>query len=128
MADIKGVLIIEDEQVLRETTGHILTQLNFKSLLAQDGRSGLQLFEENKGEIDCVLLDLVMPQMGGEEVLARLLELSPEVKVIIMSGYSEGGAAALQKERGGSDLRCEFLQKPFNLETLETLLNNILEK
>lgn len=122
------ILIIEDDLVLRETTGRLLTQLNFKPLLAHDGKSGLQLYKENKGEIDCVLLDMVMPQMGGEEVLPRLLELNPKVKVIIMSGYSEEGVATLQNERGKEGFRWEFVQKPFNIETMETLLNKILGK
>lgn len=118
------ILIIEDEKVLRETTGRILTQLNYKPLFAPDGRSGLQILEENKEEIDCVLLDLVMPQMGGEEVLPRLLELNPELKVIMMTGYSEAGIVGLQKEGVSYD----FLQKPFTIETIKTILNRTLGK
>ena len=74
--------------------------------------------------IDLVVLDIVMPKMGGGEVFDRLKEINPDIKVLLSSGYSIDGEATRILERGCSG----FIQKPFNIERLSQSLKAILDK
>ncbi|MDY6988351.1 MAG: PAS domain S-box protein [Thermodesulfobacteriota bacterium] len=116
------VLLVDDEDMIIEVGREMLTALGYKVIAASSGRRALELYEEKKGEIDMVVLDLVMPDMGGAEVYERLKEISPKVKVLLSSGYSMDDRAQDILKRGCNG----FIQKPFNMNELSVKLRQIL--
>ena len=93
-------------------------------LCAASGREGVELFRKHVDEIRAVLLDLTMPAMSGEEVFDLMRRIRPDALIILVSGYSEEGAA---KRFAGRDLAA-FLRKPFLPATLIEKVCQILEK
>jgi len=101
----------------------MLTALGYDVMIARNGKQAVTLYEENKNKIDMVILDLIMPDMGGGEVYDRLKEINPKVKVLLSSGYSIDGQANKILERG-----CDgFIQKPFSIREVSEKLRDILE-
>jgi PAS domain S-box-containing protein len=108
------VLLIDDEDVVREMVGEVLAQEGFEVLSAADGASGVALFRENRERVAVVLLDLSMPGMSGEETYARLREEDPGVRVILSSGFDRHEATSRFAAAGPSG----FIQKPYRPEQL----------
>jgi PAS domain S-box-containing protein len=119
------VLVVEDEEGVREVADRILQDFGFETLLAVDGREALEQFERARPRVTAVLLDLSMPRMGGQEVFRRLRQTCPDLPVIIMSGYTEESVAA-QFSESGADLTA-FLQKPFLAEDLVAVLRRVMK-
>jgi len=92
-------------------------------LTARDGREAIEVYEKYKDSIDLVLLDIVMPNMKGGEVFDRLKEINPEIKVLLVSGYSIDGEATKILERGCNG----FIQKPFDMKQLSEAIRTILK-
>jgi CheY-like chemotaxis protein len=93
-------------------------------LPAHNGREAIEIFKQNNDKVAIVILDLIMPGMGGGEVYERLKEIDKNVKVLLSSGYSINGQAAEILNRG-----CDgFIQKPFKLNELSYKLREILAK
>jgi CheY-like chemotaxis protein len=91
-------------------------------MAAQSGAEAMSLFEQQQAEIDLVILDMIMPGIGGGVVFDRLHALSPETPVLLSSGYSLNGQALDILKRG-----CRgFIQKPFNIEQLQQKIREIL--
>ncbi len=116
------VLVIEDEEGIRYLARHILERAGYQVLLAQDGRQGVEIFREHGLDIALVLLDLSMPLLTGEETLAELRRLRPDVPVILMTGYCEAEVA----ERFGNQPPTGFVQKPFDASRLLAALHRAL--
>jgi len=127
-SSIKGgtetILIVEDENELRELAGDVLENLGYKVLLAQDGVEGVERFASYKGKIDLVILDVVMPRMGGREACERIRAISPAVSVMFMTGYS----AEMAHTRFIEDTRSALLQKPYSVEALGTKVRDVLDE
>lgn len=104
-----SILIIEDEAVVRVTTEMMLESEGYRVLSASSGDAGLALFASLSSEISVVLLDMVLPKMGGGEIFARLKKLDPAVKVVITSGFSD--CARIEGAVG-------FLKKPYRKDDL----------
>lgn len=117
-----NILVVEDEEMVRNTFDRLLRKLGCRVLMASDGRQGVHCFSENRGNIDAVLLDLTMPVMGGKEALMKLRELDIEVPVIICSGYSDEKVVRQFEGMPPS----AFLQKPFTLKSLYAAINQSL--
>lgn len=83
------ILFIDDESCVREAFVDAFAQSNIKVLTAKDGEEGIAMFKEHQDLISLILLDLSMPGMGGEAAFRALRNISPHVKIIISSGYSE---------------------------------------
>src|SRR5690606_27865088 len=83
------ILIAEDEPVLRSLTAMILRRYGYRVLEAEDGMEALRIAREQGFAIDLLLTDLVMPRLGGQPLAAQLLDHSPGLKVVFMSGYAE---------------------------------------
>jgi PAS domain S-box-containing protein len=108
------VLLVEDESLVRETVAEFLRRAGYRVCEAGDGVEGLELLEQLGGRVDLVLLDLAMPRLSGEEMLARLGELAPQLKVVLFTGYGE--------DWQGSPQVVEVLRKPLQFaEILETV-------
>jgi two-component system cell cycle sensor histidine kinase/response regulator CckA len=118
-----NVLIIEDDETVRMVSAEAVKTYGLTPHPAPDGEAGLALFRKNPGAYDLVLLDLVMPGLSGEETLAQLRAIRPNVAVVLMSGYSEADTLARLAD---SRSPLEFLQKPFTREMLKVKLRALL--
>nr|WP_320132049.1 ATP-binding protein [uncultured Holophaga sp.] len=105
-----AILIIDDEDLIRSTTGLLLESMGFDVLQAEDGPVGLALFARHRAEIRLVILDMVMPGLSGAETFERLQELDPGVRVVAASGFISDHAVAQMQAKG---LR-GFLHKPYS--------------
>jgi PAS domain S-box-containing protein len=108
------VLVIDDEDTVRAVTARALRSAGFQVVTAPDGRAGIEVYRNHRDEIVCVLLDLTMPVLDGEDALRGLREIDPDVKVILMSGYSEQEALT----RFAGQPVAAFIEKPFELDHL----------
>ncbi len=118
------VLLVDDEEVILEVGQELLEAMGYRALIARNGKEAVEVYKKNRDEIDIVLLDMVMPNMGGGEAYDRIKEINPDVKVLLSSGYSISGEATEILERG-----CDgFIQKPFNIKQLSQWIRQILEK
>ena len=117
------LLVIDDEESVRDIATRMLENLGFTPLVASDGPEGLRLFGEHAPSLRAVLLDLSMPHMDGEETYRELRRLNAKVPVILMSGFSEKD---LMDRFQDQDL-AGFIQKPFERDKLQACLHGILE-
>ncbi len=114
------VLVVEDEEGVREVVGRMLERLGFTVLTAEDGVAAVELMDRQPRALAAVLLDLSMPRMPGQDALKHLKARRPEVPVVLMSGYTEQEVASkLVNDSGGA---AAFLQKPFLPEDLSSVL------
>jgi len=112
------VLVIDDDQIVREASRKIVELLGYAALAAGSAEEGLATMREHAGEINCVLLDMVMPNISSEAMLANLRALRPDVPVLLMSGYNADEVNRRMEGRGLAG----FLQKPFTLDQLRAAL------
>ena len=118
------VLLVDDEEVILEVSQDLLKAMGYRVLLAKDGKEALEIFKKNQDVIDIVVLDMVMPNMGGGEAYDSMREIKPDIKVLLSSGFSVDGEATEILERG-----CDgFIQKPFTMKELSAKIREILEK
>ncbi len=110
----KFVLLIDDEDDVRQVTAEILETEGVQAIGAASGTAGIRTFEQHLEAIDLVLLDLSMPDLNGEEVARRLWAMQPELHIIFLSGYDEHEVIRYLKQT----TQVAFLQKPFELEEL----------
>ena len=116
------VLIVDDEEVVRNTTRHTLLRYGYQCILAQDGAAALEAYKDYRGKVALVLLDLTMPVMSGEEVLQQLKLIDPSVKVLLTSGYDE--VEAVQRFAGKG--LAGFIQKPYTAAALARKVKEVL--
>lgn len=114
------ILLVDDEENILEIGRDVLEQFGYMTLTAMSGERALEIYESEGHRIDLVILDLGMPGMGGHKCLQRLVEINPEVKVIIASGYSINGSVKETLDAGAVG----FIGKPYKLSDM---LNNIKE-
>lgn len=112
------VLVIDDEEGVRSLIARMLERLGFTVMLAPDGKIGVDYFRTHADSIIGVLLDLTMPRMNGEQTLHALRRIRPDVRVILMSGYSEEDATGRFEE----EHLAGFLQKPFTFDELRVIV------
>jgi CheY-like chemotaxis protein len=103
------ILIVDDEDVVRRTAASALTFHGYRVRQASSGREGLEILQEENGNISLVLLDLNMPGMSGQETLYELRKLAPDLEVVVSSGYGEEQAMNLFSGQQVSG----FIQKPY---------------
>ncbi|HME43037.1 MAG TPA: ATP-binding protein [Syntrophorhabdales bacterium] len=116
------VLVVEDEETIRELVGGILKREGLKVLEAPDGHKALELLQHPPRPIDLVILDMVMPKLKGEGVLKRLKELGIDVKVVVSSGFMNEGQREKLKAWGIN----AFLDKPYREEDVLSLVRKML--
>ena len=112
------MLLVDDEETVRRVGTSMLDRLGCQVETAPDGHAAVEIFAENPSRFDCVILDLTMPRMGGEECLERLREIRDDVVVVLTSGYSEQELANRVAGRGMAG----FLQKPYLYEVFTATL------
>ncbi len=117
------VLPVDDEPMVMDVGGPMQEKLGYRVMSALGGRAAVERVQEQRGRIDLVILDMVMPDLNGGETFDLLKEADPGIKVLLSSGYSLDGQARDILRRG-----CDgFIQKPFGLYELSRKLNEILQ-
>ena len=117
------ILLVDDEKYIIDVGEMMLKGLGYTILTADSGQTAITMFNQNRDHIDLVVLDLVMPDMGGETVFHRIREIKPDTKVLFASGHYMSDQTRALLETGSSD----FLQKPFNLRQLSTKIRCIID-
>jgi len=98
--------------------------MGYRVLAARGGKEAVEIYQQRKDEIALILLDMVMPGIGGKEVYASIKKINPDVKVLLSSGYSINGQATELLRRGCNG----FIQKPFDMQVLSKKIREILDK
>jgi two-component system cell cycle sensor histidine kinase/response regulator CckA len=116
------ILVVDDEPAVLEISGKMLQKLGFRVLEACSGRDALSVYRQNRDMIDLVLLDMIMPDMGGGEVYERMKEINQNIKAILATGYSLDGEASRILKNG-----CDgVIQKPFSIDRLSRAIYQVL--
>ncbi len=116
------ILLVEDEEVVREVAARILRSQGYTVLEATNGEEALRRCDEHRGPLHLLLTDVVMPQMGGQELARRVMALRPDVRVLYTSGYSDTVMLRQEWEAHGV-----FLQKPFAVRELLGKVREVLD-
>ena len=102
--------------------GLSLSHLGYEVLTAASGLEGVEIYAEERGTFDLVILDILMPGLSGEDVFVRLKKMNPDVRVLLVSGFSSGDVVARILNDGGRD----FIQKPFLIDVLSRKVRGCL--
>jgi len=118
------ILVVDDEEMIKDLARDILARYGYRVLTAGGGEEAVEVYRQHKKEIAVVVLDIMLPDVGGREVFRRIREIDPEAQVIIASGYNqERDAADLLKEGA-----LKFVQKPYRIDSLVGAVGEVIEK
>jgi len=112
----RTVLVIDDEDLVRDVVARMVEDLGYSAVTAADGKSGLDVVDRQT--VDAVLVDLTMPLMSGADVVAALREKRPDLPVVVCSGFDRDGRGPVQADA--------YLPKPFRIDALERTLAKLL--
>ena len=113
------ILVMDDEQVVRDMLTMVLGRYGYEVEVAQDGEAGLALFAARSEQVGLVLLDLSMPKVSGVEVLSQIKASKPEVPVVILTGFAD--------DVEGVEGATEILYKPYRMEVLLEIVRRLLD-
>jgi PAS domain S-box-containing protein len=117
------ILLVDDEKIVSDVTEVFLTKLGYNVMTAQSGKAAIDLYKNNQSHISLVILDMIMPEMNGEETFAALKALDSKIKIILSSGYSINQKVLELLDRG-----ClEFVQKPYDVNNLSRIIRKVLD-
>jgi len=117
------ILLVEDEESVRQLVRETLVARGYTVMEAQSGEEGLQVAQGHSGPLDVVITDVVMPGISGRELAKRLTDARPETRVLYLSGYAEDAIV----HEGVLEPGTAFLQKPFTLQTLSRKVREVLQ-
>ncbi|MEN8141272.1 MAG: response regulator [Thermodesulfobacteriota bacterium] len=115
------ILVVDDEEMLRNILKESLEMLGYEVILAENGQVALERYRENRGGIDLVILDMIMPDLNGKETFAALTALDPAVQVVFSSGFSRE-----ENFKEMASLGAGFIQKPYNITELSQLVARLV--
>jgi PAS domain S-box-containing protein len=118
------ILIVDDEEVVRQAASDILRTQGYEVLAAENGRQAVDLFRQREGRFALVLLDLTMPVMGGPQAIGKLKAIRPDVPVLVSTGLTEETA---MRRFAGADI-AGFIQKPYTLHALVEKVRSVLKR
>jgi CheY-like chemotaxis protein len=116
------ILIVDDEDMILDVSQQVLEKLGYSVLTTKNGEAALEMYAKQIDWIDAVILDMIMPGIGGGEVYERLKEINPDVIVLLSSGFSMDDTAKDMLEKGCRD----FIQKPFHIKILSQKIKDVL--
>jgi CheY-like chemotaxis protein len=118
------ILLVDDEQMVLSVGRDMLRHLGYQVITAQSGRAAVDIVNDPEKELDLVILDMIMPAMGGAETFDMIHERRPQLPVLLCSGYSLDDKAAGILDRG-----CDgFIQKPFHLDKLSRRIRDVFKR
>ncbi len=116
------ILVVDDNKSIRDIVSASLKTFGYTILTANDGSEGIEVFKDNQEKIQMVILDMIMPKLGGMEVYHEIKKLNPDIKALLSSGYTvEDISVSIDK-----DLNIGYLQKPFSISELLNSITNIM--
>jgi CheY-like chemotaxis protein len=115
--------VVDDEEPIRSFAKEVLETHGYRVLAASDGSEAVEIFRDKNGEIGLVILDMMMPKMGGKEAFLRLTELNPDVRALLSTGYSQKGKAQDILNSGVKG----FIQKPYQVNVLLSKVRSVLD-
>jgi len=118
------ILLVDDEDDVRNTAKRMLEKLGFDVITARNGREAVDLFSSQMDSIRCILLDMTMPVWDGERTLHELKKIKPDIKIVLNSGYTEHNTAQLFVDQG----QAHFIKKPYSLEELKQTLKQVFNE
>jgi len=118
------ILLVDDEESLRDLGKMVLRRFGYTVLEASDGEMALEVYAEKKEEISLIILDLIMPGMGGQKCLENILTKDPSQKVVIASGYSTDSSSKDVLQMGAKN----YIEKPFQVGKLLTVVRQVLDQ
>ncbi len=118
------ILLVDDEESLRTVVVDLLRQLGYQVLSAGSGKEAITLAEAHPGKIDMLVTDVIMDELPGPELADLLLAVRPDIKVIFISGYTEGALSPDGVLKPGTIL----VQKPFTIKILSAKVREVLDK
>jgi CheY-like chemotaxis protein len=117
------VLFADDDEQVRAVSRAFLERLGYRAFLAEDGAEAVDVYREHRGEIDVVILDVVMPKLSGPGAMKEILNVAPRAKVILTSGHASGVTPEQLMAQGAK----AFVAKPFAMGTLARALRTVLD-
>lgn len=118
------ILLVEDDERLRRMSCELLDMAGYKPMVASSGEKALEIYAAHRSEISLVILDLIMPGMGGKRCLEELLRIDPDVRILVASGYSADG---LTGDEGAGKAR-GFISKPYDAKDILKAVRKVLEE
>jgi len=118
------VLFVDDEDMIIDVGRDLIEKLGYKVLIAKSGKEAIKIYKKFRKKIELVIMDMIMPEMGGGELYDKLKEINPNVKVLLSSGYDINGLASKILSRGCNG----FIQKPYKIKDLSQEIRKILDK
>jgi len=117
------ILVVDDEEPIRSLAKDALENFGYTVLLAENGEQAIETYKTRRDEIDLVVLDMIMPKMGGRETFLNLKAMNPDVKALLSSGYSQNAKAEEILSSGVSG----FVQKPYQIDALLSRVRSVLD-
>jgi DNA-binding NtrC family response regulator len=128
LADLPGgnetILIVDDHETIWDFLIEALQRLGYSVLLAENGLDAVEIYRENPGEIDLVLLDMIMPKAGGHQAFFQIREIDPDAKILLSSGFVSESEVQDLIAQGA----CGFLSKPHRLGVVAKAIREILDR
>ena len=118
------ILVVDDDDLAAVAAREILENTGYRVMVANDGTEAMRVYAAYQNEIDLILLDMILPDIGGDEIFRRLVKLNPDVCVVLASGYNVNRKISTLLNQGCLD----FIQKPFQTQTLTTKIRQALNR
>jgi len=118
------ILLVDDEEFVRDVARQMLTEFGYTVIVANDGESALQLYEQEQGRVDLVILDLIMPGIGGRKCLEKLLTINSKAKIVVASGFSDIEPMKETVEAGAKG----FIGKPYEIISFLKVVREVLDR
>jgi len=116
------ILVVDDEQVMRELAKDILEECGYSVVFAEDGKKGVELYRKIYKEVKLVLLDMIMPELSGKDAYVQMKEINPDIKVVLASGFRQDERVDTALELGVNS----FIQKPYTINKLAETIDKII--